>query len=347
MFSLKLEFWAKNDKSVILIGRSGVGKTAIIRESLEHYGYKFGEDIAYYSTHSNDFIGDSTTAKVILFDNLNDPMAQKAVQEVSGLRVWKGVPVVGRVWGAFTITDVEVEVEIPSVGKSAFDSRKRTEFVKNEVPCPPDVIACFEVKVEVPSRPSLQYLKEKFGDRLANAAVQWWEELGDDYKDLVSPRCLADGLTMYQQRGDMRDILPITSNVSKLVQLLNSGPITEKLDAILKCNDEADARKWLANENNYATAMKYITKSDILKAYFLPLLSEVRLQTIMADDDKTTDFILNSLETNLYFRDICKNIINENTKPRLCKKIRRFLENKQDETHAAALAKKQDENVDQ
>lgn len=338
---MKTEFWAKHGKNVLLMGLSGVGKTSIIRESLEHFGYKFGEDVAYYSTHSSDFVGDPTKAKVILFDDLNDPLAQKAAQEVSGLRVWKGVPVTGCVWGAYTITTKEVEVELPKLKSPVvYDTRarfskpeKQTEFIQEKVNCPLEVQSCFEVKIEVPCRPESTYLKEQFGERIATAAIQWWDELSDEYKDLVSPRTLTQALVNYKNRGDMRDILPVNSNVSKLTNLLNTGPISEKLEELMKVNDDVATKNFLENGNNFGAALKFIPRSETLMKYFLPLLSEEKLGILMNDDDKVCNFIIENSATIPVFKDVCKKIIDVNVNVRLSKKIRRTLERKQEEMH--------------
>ena len=120
----------------------------------------------------------------------------------------------------------------------------------------------FHIKVEVPYKPNAEWFRQKYPPRIVDAAIQWWDELSEENKDLVSPRRLEYALDMYEERGDMRDVLPVNSNVSKLTSSLNQGPITEKLDALKKANDAAETRSFLQNENNYSAAMKYISKSE-------------------------------------------------------------------------------------
>ena len=61
-----------------------------------------------------------------------------------------------------------------------------------------------------------------------DGAIRWREELfdglcPDEYKDIVTPKRMAFALKVYEGRGDVRDTLPVHSNVSKLIQYIN-GP---------------------------------------------------------------------------------------------------------------------------
>lgn len=188
----------------------------------------------------------------------------------------------------------------------------------------------FHINIEIPYKPNGEWFKSRFGDRIAKAAVQWWEELPDEEKLRVSPRRLEYALNLYELKGDMRDVLPITSNVSKLTTALNTGPITEKLETLMRSKDTAEARTFLSNENNYASAMKYILESDTLMAYFLPLLSKEKLASLMADQDKACKHIIGNSDRVPLFMDVCKQLLHANTNQRLVKKIRRALTENQD-----------------
>src|SRR5690606_36331595 len=188
----------------------------------------------------------------------------------------------------------------------------------------------FHINIEIPYKPNGEWFKSRFGDRIANAAVQWWEELPDEEKLRVSPRRLEYALNLYELKGDMRDVLPITSNVSKLTTALNIGPITEKLETLMRSKDTAEARTFLSNENNYASAMMYILESDTLMAYFLPLLSKEKLASLMADQDKACKHIIGNSDRVPLFMDVCKQLLHANTNQRLVKKIRRALTENQD-----------------
>ena len=128
----------------------------------------------------------------------------------------------------------------------------------------------------------------------------------------------------------MRDVLPVNSNVSKLTNSLNQGPMTEKLDMLKKSGDAQEARTFLQNENNYASAMKYISKSETLMEYFVPLLPKEKLGVVMNEDDKLCNFIISQADKVPNFKSACKEIIDANTNARLAKKIRKALQENQD-----------------
>lgn len=188
----------------------------------------------------------------------------------------------------------------------------------------------YHVTVEVPYKPNTDWFREEYGQRVADAAIQWWEDLGEDDKSRISPRRLQYALDIYRERGDMRDVLPITSNVSKLTTALNTGPITEKLENLMRAKDVSEARNFLQNENNYTAAMKFIPKSETLMAFFLPLLPKEKMAALMNDDDKTCNYIIANSDKVPVFKAVCKEIMNAQTNMRLGKKIRRVLTENQE-----------------
>jgi len=197
--------------------------------------------------------------------------------------------------------------------------------------------------VEVPYRPNADWFRGEYGQRVGDAAIQWWDDLGEEDKNRVSPRRLQYALDVYRERGDMRDVLPANINVSKLTTALNTGPITEKLEALMKSKDVAEARTFLNNENNYTAAMKFIPKSETLTAHFIPLLSKEKMAALMNDDDKTCNYIIANTDKVPVFKAVCKEIMNANTNVRLNKKIRRALTENQD--LATAFASESDASV--
>ena len=202
----------------------------------------------------------------------------------------------------------------------------------------------FHVSVEVPYRPNTEYFRKTFGQRMADSAISWWEELGEDEKSRVSPRRLEYALDVYVRRGDMRDVLPVSSNVSKLITALNTGPITEKLDNLMRTKDEDEARKFLENENNCTSALKYIPKSEPLMDFFLPLLPKEKLSSLMEMDDKICSHVMTKLDLEPVFHNICKQISSANLNAKMVKKLRRVLT--ENENLALAFQKDRLENKD-
>lgn len=201
----------------------------------------------------------------------------------------------------------------------------------------------FHILVEVPYKPNAEWFRKKYGTKVADAAIQWWEELSPEIQAEVSPRRLQYALDVHMEDGDMRDLMPISVNVPKLVTALATGPITEKIEQLLKNNDEEGARIFLQNENQYASAMKFIMKSETLQRFFFPLLPKEKLSVLLSDDDKSANYIINNSDSVPVFFDICKEIMNANTNKRLASKIRRVFTENQD--LAMRVAKKEKTSI--
>lgn len=374
----KLDFWVKNNKNVLFIGKKGVGKTAMVQDAFErhklNYRYfsastmdpwvdfvgvprektdnKFPEqfdivkelanisqELANEWVRNNWKMGEEAARKIVshalnhqegatyldlvrpksfatndvealFFDEFNrsPKKVRNAVMELMQFKSINGFkfPNLKMVWAAINPDDDEDE----------------TYDVEKLDPAQADR---FHISVIVPYEPNTEWFRQKYGTRIADSAIQWWEELTPEVKNEVSPRRLQYALDVFKERGDMRDVLPLTSNVSKLLTAINTGPITEKLDSLLSSKDVADARSFLSNENNYSGAMKYIPKSDTLMAYFMPLLNKEKLSVIMSDDDKLCNYIISNSDKIPVFKDVCKSILHANTNARITKKIRKAL----------------------
>jgi MoxR-like ATPase len=180
----------------------------------------------------------------------------------------------------------------------------------------------FHVFVPVPYKPNVEWFREIYGKKISDAAVQWWEELED--KDEVSPRRLQYALDTYLKKGDMRDVLPLSSNVSKLLNALSSGPIMDRLESFLSNDQKDEARNFLLNENNFSSAIKYIVKSNNLMSYFLPLVPKEKISVLLSQNDSTSSFIVNNSIKIPIFKEVCEEVVRANTNSSLVKKIRKY-----------------------
>ena len=188
----------------------------------------------------------------------------------------------------------------------------------------------FHVNIEIPYEPHGEWFKQEFGEQTAKIALQWWNELPDEEKKKVSPRRLEYALSVRKMKGDMRDVLPVTSNVSKLTTSLNTGSVPDKLEALMKAGDVTSARQFLANDNNYTSAMKYIPGSETMMTFFLPLLGKEKLASLMPDQEACCKHVINNSDKIPLFQDVCKAILAANQNQKLVKKIRRALTENQD-----------------
>lgn len=194
----------------------------------------------------------------------------------------------------------------------------------------------FHIKTAIPDHPDGIYFKNKFGEQYAKIAIDWWKDLPKDFQQKVSPRRLDYALEIKKEGGDFRDALPENSNVGKLGNALNTGHMPDKLEALIKNGDVAAARIFLANDNNYAAASKYILESETLMNFFLPLIPKEKISVLMSDKPDAANFIINNSDKIPIFRDICKQIITANQNQRLVKQIRRAITERQELANAYA-----------
>jgi len=183
----------------------------------------------------------------------------------------------------------------------------------------------FHITVMVPYKPSATWFIQRFGDRVAKAAISWWDELSDEEKGKVSPRRLEYALNLWEVKGDIRDVLPVSSNVTKLGQVLNVGPASDKVEEFYKAKDTTAARLFLSNENNYNSAIRYITDSETLMEFFLPLLNKEKLSVLMSSNDRACRFICARGGQYPHFQAVMKDILNANQNKKLVKRIRKAL----------------------
>lgn len=180
----------------------------------------------------------------------------------------------------------------------------------------------FQVRVKIPYRPDVEWFRSNYGQRMADSAINWWDELDEDNKRQVSPRRLQYALDCARVKGDLHDILPPSCNISKLIATLKDGPITDKLEELMRANNEEQIKKFLQNENNCTSAMKYIAKSEKLLGFFLPHVPKEKIVALMGADDKICDYVIYNMDKHEVFRSVCKNIKEASQNMALVRKIR-------------------------
>jgi hypothetical protein len=141
---------------------------------------------------------------------------------------------------------------------------------------------------------------------------------------------------MFSKKGDIRDVLPTASNVGKLITSIKNGPITEQIEELFKNKDQSAASKFLENENNFSASIKFIVQSVTLLEYFVPLMPQEKIASLMATDDKICNHIIKNIDKISSFHKISKQVMNANLDASLVKKIRRALT--EDENLAKAFA---------
>ena len=281
MTNSKFDFWIQNNQNVLFTGKHGVGKTARIVEAFNRHKLKW----LYFSAATLDpwvdFVGvpkevkdeqgnaylDLVRPKHFAEDNVeaifldeynrapqkvrNATMELLQFKSINGKK-FKNLRIV---WAAINPEpdgdDVDTKIE--------YDVEKMDPAQKDR----------FEVQVNVPYKPDIAYFKSKYGDMVGTAAVQWWGELTDAEKELVSPRRLDYAVNIYTKDGDLRDVLPVKINSSKLSLELKNGSFRRRMEDIFKSNDQTAAASFINDENNYNSTIKQILANRAyLEFYF-------------------------------------------------------------------------------
>lgn len=183
----------------------------------------------------------------------------------------------------------------------------------------------FVVSVRVPYKPNEGWFTTRYGERVGRAAIQWWTDLSTDEQKLVSPRRLEYALNMWEVKGDMRDVLPFSSCAMKLMQLLNTGPISERIEELYKTKDTSAAKLFLSNENNYAPAVKVVCESEMMMNFFIPLLNKEKIALLLSENERARRFITSSHGQYPQFQEAMREILQAGQNKTLIKTIRRAL----------------------
>ena len=180
----------------------------------------------------------------------------------------------------------------------------------------------FHVKFELEYKPNKEWFRNKYSKKIADPALHWWDELPEEIKNNVSPRRLQYAIDYYLEEGDLRDVLPEESNVSKLINAISIGPISEILSEFVKEDKKQDAKSFLECNNNYDASINIILKSSTLRKFFLPLIESEKLSILIEENTSVLKEVVANATNQNYFYCVCKNIIEANVNPSLAKRIR-------------------------
>ena len=212
----KIDLWIKNNLNVLLVGTHGIGKTSIIESAFTRHNVKWRYFSAATMDPWVDFIGvpkEQTTddgvsylglirplefqnddIEFLMFDELNRAPAKvrNAVMELIQFKSINGKKFhnLRAVWAAINPYDEEETYDVDELDPAQQDR--------------------FHVIYTLPTTPSKQYFTDKYGNDMAQRAIEWWSTLTDTVRPLVSPRRLDYALEMYCKGGDLSDILDKT-----------------------------------------------------------------------------------------------------------------------------------------
>ena len=261
----KLKKYARSGYNVILTGRHGVGKTAIIKEV---FGEVFGEHMTkwrYFSASTLDpwvdfigipknytrpdglevfkiippehFTGDEEI-EALFFDEINraDEKTLNALMELIQFKSINGrkFPSLKCVWAA----------ENPHDDKDADYS---------VMPLDPAQKDRFQIQLNIPNELNKKYFETKFGKDVFPVSSKWW----DKHKLKISPRKLDDMLTGFQLGFDIADFTTVV-DTRELTHAINSISEYEKMLSVSETASPEDIK-------SYFTLDRIRTNEKIIK----------------------------------------------------------------------------------
>lgn len=326
----KLKFWIDNNLNVLFVGAHGVGKTARIKEAFDGAGLKW----LYFSAATLDpwvdFIGIPKEAQdekgnkyielirpkpfaedqveAIFLDEFNRS-PKKVRNAVMELLQFKSIN--GKKFNNLRIVWAAINPDEKMDGdEMEYDVEKLDPAQKDR----------FEVHVDVPYKPDKGFFLKKFGEDLCENAIDWWNDLDEKSKKGVSPRRLDYALGVYTKGGDIRDVLPVNVNVSKLITELKNGSFVKLMKAVFAQSNVEEAKKFMAIRNNYDNTIEKILKSDDLIRFFVPCIKEEDLVNLMANEKKVYDHVVSNYDI---YESTIKSILDINSSTKLAKKLRK------------------------
>ena len=314
--SQKLDVWLKKNRNVLFIGRHGVGKTCAVIETFERAGLKW----LYFSASTCDpfidFIGvpriveengvcvlkmvrqahlEDDSVEAIFIDEYNrgKKAMKNAVMELIQFKSVNGrvYPNLKVVWAAVNPDDND-EYDVEPLDPAQKDR--------------------FHVKFYVDYRPCPVYLENRYGEEVTKSALEWWNKLpSESVKTEVSPRNLCYALDWWKEGEDVHDMLPDSSNPSRLLNLLNSKPVDITLKELWMKKSEQATKAFINVDNNLMQSLDLIKNNAVYTDYFLPHLYNERLSSLM-NDEVVYKHVLNNVNAHFCFQNVCQSILTVN-----------------------------------
>jgi len=289
-----LDWWFNTNKNVMLVGRHGVGKTAMIKACFERHGLVHNETYLYFSASTLDpwvdLIGcpkevrdeegrlylDIVRPKnlyhgkivAIFFDEFNRS-PKKVRNAVMELLQFKSI-------NGFRFPDLKcVWTAVNPESDDVYDVEKVDPAQEDR----------FHIIKEIPYECDFDFFVSRFGQEHAATSIEWWNALPDAEKNKISPRRLEYALDEFIAGGDVRDILPVSSNIPKLLQSLKNGSVETKIKSLFESKNESDSKLYLSKDNNSTSAVPHIIKNDDYMKFFLPLIHKEKLMSLLISND--------------------------------------------------------------
>lgn len=315
-----LEYAVEKNFNVLMRGKHGVGKTALVRKC---FGAKYGKWL-YFSASTMDpwvdLIGvpkertDPQTnitylelvrpydfafdeVEAIMFDELNraPKKVRNAVMEliqfgsINGKKFTK----LKVIWAAINPEDDEGTYDVEKLDPAQIDR--------------------FHLHIDVPYKVDAEFFVETFGQQGARAC-KWWNDLEDKVKELVSPRRLEYALQVLNTGGDPHYVLNSKCNVSAFINTLSKGDPLEICNQLIQ-KSPIDIQRYLLDNNNFNHVKSTMMNEERLLRALTPHLSpEILLKELVAKtnspNQKLITFVSQNTET---FDNLMESILSQRT----------------------------------
>lgn len=320
----KLDFYIEHDYNVLMRGRHGVGKTAIIKAAFERAGLNW----KYFSASTMDpwvdFVGvpekvtdedgrsyidlvrpknfQNDEVEAIFLDEFNraKPKVRNAVMELIQFKSINGVPFrnLRMIWCAINPEDDEADLH--------YDVEELDEAQKDR----------FQIILDIPYEPSRAYFVRRFGEEVGGGAVEWWKGLEPEHNVLVSPRRLEYALDVYSNEGDLRDVLPFKElNLQQLRQRIQHGSIASKLEQLYDASD-IECQKTFNNMNFVTDAKEHIFKEEhYIKRFGKFIHKDILAEYVTDPEGVYREAIINNVDAEVIVP-VLSNIVTSQTTKR-------------------------------
>ncbi len=300
----KLDFWLEHRYNVLFDGERGVGKTSIVIEAFKRAGLRYLMLSGATMDPFIDFVGvpvqvtgpDGTKVidllrpkyivesnpQAIFVDEFNrtHKKVRNAMMELIQFKTINGTPMgddLRVVWAA-----INPDTDADGVGE--YDTDRLDPAQRDR----------FHIMCSIPYKCDREYFATKYDPEVAKAAIQYWEELPDPIRKQVSPRRLDYALQIWQDGGDLRDVLPTQANVNRLTSALQVGPAESRLTALL--TSPVAAKAFFKDENNYNSTINTVLRLTKFRDSLLPCVPPEKLASLFAANVEARGFMAANLK---------------------------------------------------
>lgn len=270
-----LKQYAKEGYNVLLSGKHGVGKTAIIKEV---FGEVFGdqhERWKYYSASTMDpwvdFIGipknytkddgrevfgiippenftGEEKIEALFFDEINraDEKTLNAIMELIQFKSINGrkFPHLKCVWAAENPADDDNDYSVMELDPAQKDR--------------------FQIQLSIPYKLNKTYFVNKFGKEFYDISANWWEK----NKKYISPRKLDDMLCGYQKGFSMEDFSQYNKGIRELQFNLSSVNDLKQMQSVIDTDDSEAIRKYFTLDKIRSNEKILKKKHDLVSKFY-------------------------------------------------------------------------------